>query len=216
MHFVCSQWLLCLLLPCIYIYLPKIFYNHHISSFKIHEPTLTLAGWPQWRYSIAKPPPSGRPRRANARKSTSPSRMWSHALVLPQSWRDVKRWKHLYHSCQGEIMYIVAKTEYSWIKSEITVLANSWKTLLRYSDAVEACRSITLLALFLIPIPHASNRQRISRPWCIWRFDEILFAHRRGRPHCSRSKRPLWSSPNTKEVGQHDSTRVKLLVLSTF
>lgn len=87
---------------------------------------------------------------------------------------------------------------------------------MRYSDAVEACRSITLLALFLIPIPHAGNRQRISRPWCIWRFDEILFAHRRGRPRCSRSKRPLWSSPNTQEVGQHDSTRVKLLVLSSI
>ena len=55
-----------------------------------------------------------------------------------------------------------------------------------------------------------------SRPWWIWRFDEILFAHRRGRPRCSRSKRPIWSSPNTKEVGKHDSTRVKLLVLSSI
>ena len=28
--------------------------------------------------------------------------------------------------------------------------------------------------------------------------------------------RYIWSSPNTKEVGQHDSTRVKLLVLSSI
>ena len=100
MRFVFSQYYVFFLLPNVYIQYIYIYYIYTYYIIYIYLDiillifsnlpinTETSLPWPQWRYSIAKLPPCGRPRRANARRSISPSTMWSHASRLPQ-WRDV-------------------------------------------------------------------------------------------------------------------------------